>query len=358
MVAGIASESAATEVNLSGAGFIDVLLVSEHGRLIIVECKLWRNPQARREVVGQILDYARELARYGYDDLQRVISSRVGRRGNVLYDLAREAGSTMSEADFGDRVSRDLAAGRFLLLIAGDGITEGTQRIGEYLGAQAGLAFDFGLIEIAEYRFVDPDTGAERRIVQPRLLARTVTIDRFVIRNEAPGTVVETIAETAAPRTRSSSGSSGSASGTFAAWNTFRDAFIAGVRFDDPGQMPPRNGGNNWMRLPLPGTVGVTLYRSTTSGNIGAFLRFIDADGMAVLDELLADRDAIEAEFAEAGLTGLQWRTEGEEKVLSITTPSPAPWDAAREEEQREWLGRAANQFVNSLRPRLSRISA
>ena len=329
----------ATEVNLSGAGFIDVLLVSEHGRLIIVECKLWRNPQARREVVGQILDYARELARYGYDDLQRVISSRVGRRGNVLYDLAREAGSTMSEADFGDRVSRDLPAGRFLLLIAGDGITEGTQRIGEYLGAQAGLAFDFGLIEIAEYRFVDPDTGAERRIVQPRLLARTVTIDRFVIRNEAPGTVVEAIAETAAPRARSSSGGSGSASGTFAAWNTFRDAFIASVRFDDPGQMPPRNGGNNWMRLPLPGTVGVTLYRSITSGNIGAFLRFIDADGMAVLDELLADRDAIEAEFAEAGLTGLQWRTEGEEKVLSITKPSPAPWDAAREAEQREWLG-------------------
>ena len=75
----------ATELNLPGAGFIDVLLVSEYGRLIIVECKLWRNPQARREVVGQILDYARELARYGYEDLQRVISNRVGQRGNVLY---------------------------------------------------------------------------------------------------------------------------------------------------------------------------------------------------------------------------------------------------------------------------------
>lgn len=52
----------AIEVNLPGAGLIDVLLVSEYGRLILVECKLWRNPQARREVVGQILDYARELA--------------------------------------------------------------------------------------------------------------------------------------------------------------------------------------------------------------------------------------------------------------------------------------------------------
>lgn len=30
--------------------------------------------------------------------------------------------------------------------------------------------------------------------------------------------------------------------------------------------------------------------------------------------------------------------------------------DEACEAEQREWLGRAANQFVNSLRPRLARL--
>lgn len=187
-------------------------LEPEIGRLIIVECKLWRNPQARREVVGQILDYARELARYAYDDLRRVISSRVGRRGNVLHDLARAAGSTMNEADFVDRVARDLAAGRFLLLIAGDGITEGTQRIGEYLGAQAGLAFDLGLIEIAKYRFDDPVTGEARRIVQPRLLARTATIDRFVIRSEIPGMVVDAIPDSPAPRGRN--GGTGAEGGT------------------------------------------------------------------------------------------------------------------------------------------------
>jgi hypothetical protein len=145
----------AKELNLPGAGFIDVLLVSEHGRLIIVECKLWRNPQARREVVGQVLDYARELARYGYEDLQRTVSNRLRRTGNVLFELARSAGSAMSEVAFVDRVARDLRAGRFLLLIVGDGITEGTQRIGEYLGGQAGLAFDLGLVEMAEYRFED-----------------------------------------------------------------------------------------------------------------------------------------------------------------------------------------------------------
>jgi hypothetical protein len=124
------------ELAIPGAGFVDVLLIDEHGRLVVVvECKLWRNPQARREVVGQILDYARELSRFGYEDLQRQVSIATRRQGNVLYALAREAGGTLDEAEFVDRVTRDLTAGRFLLLVVGDGITEGTRRIGEYLRA-------------------------------------------------------------------------------------------------------------------------------------------------------------------------------------------------------------------------------
>ena len=127
------------ELTIPGVGFVDVLLIDEAGRLVMVECKLWRNPQARREVVGQILDYARELSRYGYEDLQRQVSIATRRQGNVLYALAQEAGGTLPEAEFVDRVTRDLAAGRFLLLIVGDGIAEGTRRIGEYLRDQPGL---------------------------------------------------------------------------------------------------------------------------------------------------------------------------------------------------------------------------
>jgi hypothetical protein len=341
----------AIEVNLPGAGFIDVLLVSEHGRLIIVECKLWRNPQARREVVGQILDYARELARYGYEDLQRVISSRVGRRGNVLYELAAAAGSPLGEADFVDRVTRDLAAGRFLLIIAGDGITEGARRIGEYLGAQAGLAFDLGLIEIAEYRFDDPITGTMRRILQPRLLARTHTIERYIIRNEVPGVTIDVVADDQAPAPRARP----EVAASHALWREFIARFIAEASFDDPAQMPARHGGLNWMRLPMPGPVGLTLYRSSGSGETGAFLRYKDAEGLALYDELISQREAIDTEFAAAGFHSPRWTSEGDERIIAVATPSPAPWDEARAGEQREWLGRAANQFVNSVAPRISR---
>ena len=153
----------AKELNIPGVGFVDVLLADERGRLVVIECKLWRNPQARREVVWQILDYARELSRYAYEDLQRQVAIATKRQGNTPYALARSAGSDLDEASFVDRVSRDLAAGRFLLLIVGDGITEGTRRIGEYLRDQPGLAFSFGLIEMAEYRY--GDTGTERVMI-------------------------------------------------------------------------------------------------------------------------------------------------------------------------------------------------
>ena len=45
----------------TGAGPIDVIYVTPQGRLVIIETKLWRNPGARRKVVAQILDYAKEL---------------------------------------------------------------------------------------------------------------------------------------------------------------------------------------------------------------------------------------------------------------------------------------------------------
>lgn len=346
----------ARELNIPGVGFVDVLLADERGRLVVVECKLWRNPQARREVVGQILDYARALGRYAYDDLQRQISIATRRQGNVLYALAQGAGSTLDEAAFVDRVARDLAAGRFLLLVVGDGITEGTRRIGEYLQGQPGLAFEFGLIEMAEYRY--GETGSERTIVQPRILAHTAVIERHVIRSDVPGIVLDPVVGDTErqPRATSASGGNDTTSDASQAWGRFVERFIAETKFDDPGQPPPRRGGTGWIRVPLPGSLYVNAYRSRTEGGIGAQVRFPGTEGRAAYDDLTEERETIDAEFAAAGLDQPNWR-DGEVPVIELTARSPQPWDDERDGEQRAWLGRAANQLVNSLRPRLQPLS-
>jgi len=66
------------------AGPIDVLYATPEGKLIILEAKLWRNPEARRKVIGQILDYAKELGSWSYEDLQREVSRALrARRGEA-----------------------------------------------------------------------------------------------------------------------------------------------------------------------------------------------------------------------------------------------------------------------------------
>ena len=62
------------------AGQIDAVFVNERGRLTIVECKLWKNPQARREVVAQTLHYVSALSGWFYADLQRQVATELGWR--------------------------------------------------------------------------------------------------------------------------------------------------------------------------------------------------------------------------------------------------------------------------------------
>src|SRR5690554_5194212 len=117
----------------TAAGPIDIIYVTPQGKLVIVEAKLWRNPEARRKVIGQVLDYAKELSLWDYEDLQREVSRATGRKGNVLYQIVADQFPETDEALFVDEVTRSLADGRFLLLILGDGIREGVAAIAQFL---------------------------------------------------------------------------------------------------------------------------------------------------------------------------------------------------------------------------------
>ncbi len=155
------------------AGPLDILFATPTGKLCIVEAKLWRNPEARRKVVGQILDYAKELSRWDYEDLQRQVSIATKQKGNAIFDLVRARHPSTEESRFVDGVSKSLSRGEFLLLILGDGIREGVGGIAEFVGGSGNLDFTFGLVELGMYR----RTSGELMVV-PRVLAKTVVIER------------------------------------------------------------------------------------------------------------------------------------------------------------------------------------
>jgi hypothetical protein len=95
-----------------GAGPVDILCVNADGLLTIIETKLWRNPQSRREVVSQFIDYAAGLAKKTYDDLVDAIRKATGTSGDPLIDRLRTGGQTVDETRFHDAISRNLKRGR------------------------------------------------------------------------------------------------------------------------------------------------------------------------------------------------------------------------------------------------------
>jgi len=54
---------------------IDNLFISPNGRITIVETKLFRNPEATRQVLAQILDYAKRLSSLRYEEFEKKCSS-------------------------------------------------------------------------------------------------------------------------------------------------------------------------------------------------------------------------------------------------------------------------------------------
>ena len=97
-----------------------------------------------------------------------------------VYGIASQYDGDLDEAKLMYKRSRNLKRGRFLLLIAGDGIREGVENIINFLQAFGGLHFTFALVEYAVFPL--PEAVGEGWIVQPRILARTAEIERAVIR--------------------------------------------------------------------------------------------------------------------------------------------------------------------------------
>ena len=184
----------------NGTKYIDNLLVNPDGRICIVECKLWRNPEAVRLVVAQILDYAAELSNLSYEQLEETVAKVLGRKklDCLVQTVLGDAPGDEQKVAFIDAVSRSLRTGSFLLLIVGDGIRSGLQQIAGLLQNRA-LGFSLGLIELAIYG--NGTTGPF--YIQPRLLLRTETVTRtvFVSDREVAGPTIKSVSEPGKPTT-------------------------------------------------------------------------------------------------------------------------------------------------------------
>jgi hypothetical protein len=329
------------------AGPIDIFMVTPSGLPVLVECKLWRNPEGRREVVGQILDYAKELGRWSSSDLQREVSRRLKRDGNSLLEMVREVDSEVDEIRFNDALTANLRRGRFLLLIVGDGIRENVEAIAEYLQMHAGLHFSLGLVELPVYLMPNGD-----RLVAPRVLARTTIVTRNVV--ALPDGYALDEAEDPTRSTQIDPDRSASAEAAQRFWAEF----LASLKLDDPEQQIPSPARQGYLAFMLPaqnGSSWLTVYRNMNRGEVGVFLSSSrnsagDYAMQAIVDEWSTVRDQLQgtAEIIEE---------DGRARVIDKRIFGKLDQPDVRKKAF-AWLAERVNTFVNIMRPRVRSAAA
>jgi hypothetical protein len=168
---------------------IDNLFISPSGRIVIVETKLWRNPEATRNAVAQILEYAGRLQSLTYEKFEKACRSALKPspfdEAERLFDLVKKKfpNENISEPSFIDSVQRNLRDARFMLLIVGDGIKENIEDILTVLHQNPQMLFTFGLVEMQIYE----RDGIPGWLIVPRIVARTKEIIRAVVEVKAQG---------------------------------------------------------------------------------------------------------------------------------------------------------------------------
>lgn len=329
------------------AGPIDVTYINPAGRLTLVECKLWRNPEARRKVVAQILDYARSLCRWSYSDLQRQVAVALGRQGNVPFELAKSHNPALAEHQFVDAVTRGLRGGRFLLVVAGDGIREDIAGLAELINRNATQGFSFGLVELALYEF-----GQSGIAVQSRVPLRGHSFERQVMVLPNGEALIdldqmnETRASPAAPDAPSDP------AGKHARYREWWQPVID-MRFDDPDQEPPVLHWPNHVRVHLPWPkVWITAARvEAANGSCLVFLAGRDEERARLL-ALLEPVDELLAELP-TGTALRSWASDGQKSFFTVRPKK----SFATDDDRRAWLRTSVNQYVNALRARLKRLA-
>ena len=163
----------------SPSGSMDLVFVNENGFIAIGECKLWRNPEARRTVIGQILDYAKDLNKWSYEKFEKAcLKARKDDSVKSLYGIVSQQDTELDEASFVDAVQRNLERGRFVLMVIGDGIRESMEELSDFLQRYGNLQFTLALIELPIFRI----PASEELIITPRIIAKTKEIERIVYR--------------------------------------------------------------------------------------------------------------------------------------------------------------------------------
>ena len=152
---------------------VDHLLLDQHGRPTFVEVKRSSDTRIRREVVGQMLDYAANAQAYWPRDKIKALAAETAGSIEELDTMLLEflenedlSDSTPNLDAYWDTVERNLRNGEVRLLFVADEIPTELRRIIEFLNEHMPLVEVLG-VEIRQYE------GQNIRALVPRVVGQT-----------------------------------------------------------------------------------------------------------------------------------------------------------------------------------------
>lgn len=149
---------------------VDHLIIDQDAVPTLVEVKRGANPQLRRSVVGQMLEYAAHAATtWTVDELRQTFENAGDALGFDPSDQIAKLLQTDSEPDveaFWNAVATNLAAQRLRLLFVADEIPDPLERVVEFLNGQM-PHIEVLAVEIKQFR------GESFQTLVPRVIGRS-----------------------------------------------------------------------------------------------------------------------------------------------------------------------------------------
>ena len=147
---------------------LDLLFVTREAVPVLIEVKQASNSELRRQVVGQLLDYAANgTAHWPPGEIQRAFETNCNDLKEESEIVLERFLDGMNQEDFWHRVDENLAAGKVRLVVAADAIPSELARVVEFLNDQMRLAE----VRAVELRWFESTDG--RRTLAPRTIGFT-----------------------------------------------------------------------------------------------------------------------------------------------------------------------------------------
>lgn len=170
-----------------GAGLmsLDHLFVDQDGVPTLVEVKRSTDPRVRREVVGQMIDYASHaVAHWSVDTLRTAFEASYAEEGEdaaqvVSAFLESDAEDAAAVDGFWQQVGTNLRAGRIRLLFVADNINAELRRAIEFLNRFMDPVEVLG-VEVRQY------VGRGLKTLVPRVVGRSAAAERKAAGSSAP----------------------------------------------------------------------------------------------------------------------------------------------------------------------------